>query len=275
MFRFASPLFANPLLRLVGISLLPAVFMIGTFGALSHAAAVAGWAYQLAFGAAGVVGMIGLLFFFIGAKRTATVVSDGISVDWLWQRTFLPFADIERVEHRTDPLGVAISLTDGREVRLRGMPKAGPRFDWEVDADARAMEIIALHMQECLERARQGHASREQSLMRRGRDLSEWLRSLQAMGSGADADHRTAPARAEELWSVLESPAASPEARAGAAVALGAPKIDRDRQRLRIVADGTGSEPLRQAVEAAAREDQAELEAALAEVSSDGSSADR
>jgi hypothetical protein len=98
------------------------------------------------------------------------------------------------------------------------------------------------------------------------RTVSEWVTSLRAIGAGANADTRTAPFPRERLLRIVEDPTSPADDRAAAAVAVGASLGAEDRLRLRSVADAVVAPRLRVAIEAAAGDDDAELETALAQV---------
>jgi hypothetical protein len=109
--------------------------------------------------------------------------------------------------------------------------------------------------------------------LRRGtRTVRQWVAALRAIGSGANADMRTAPLPRERLLRIVEDPASPEEERAAAAVALATEQDDDGHARMRIVAMHVAAPRLRVAIEAAAKADDAELEAALAQVVDEGES---
>jgi hypothetical protein len=90
--------------------------------------------------------------------------------------------------------------------------------------------------------------------------LNEWVRHLRSAGSGANADHRTAPLREQELWRVVEASTADPSSRAGAAVALSGAIQQEGRKRMRVAAERTHHPKLRIVLEAVADNDGDEQE---------------
>jgi hypothetical protein len=70
----------------------------------------------------------------------------------------------------------------------------------------------------------------------------------------------------EHLWRILESHAADPEARAAAAVALGARSDDDAKGRLRVAVDAIADVRLRVAIDAAGGADDEALEKAMSEL---------
>jgi hypothetical protein len=103
---------------------------------------------------------------------------------------------------------------------------------------------------------------------RAGRDAREWVQALRRAGSGGNDDHRTAAVRSDVLWRVVEDPAAPPQERAVAAVALSATLDDGAKQRIRIAAEATAAPEIRAVLEAVAAEaDEAELARAVRRVS--------
>jgi hypothetical protein len=90
---------------------------------------------------------------------------------------------------------------------------------------------------------------------------------LRAIGTGANADHRTAPISRDQLWQIVEHAGSRPSARAGAAIALAEGLDDAGRVRLQKAAGATASPKIRVAIEKAATSpSDEELREALAEL---------
>lgn len=197
------------------------------------------------------------------------VGADGIHHGWLRWKRFIGYADMTLVRQYEDNgwgknrmLGIEITLKSGEVVRIPVQPKqSGIRDD---------VATIEERIAEAVDTWRRGEGVTNAALVgRAGRDTTAWLRSLRSIGAGANADARTAPVLPEKLWRIVEDPSAPPEARAGAAVALGATIDDEGRTRLRAAADVTAAPKLRVVIEAAAKDTpEDELAAALAEVES-------
>jgi hypothetical protein len=215
---------------------------------------------------AGCAFALALVMAYLFASTTISLSPEGVSVRWLLRRQLFRYADIEAVrvfDERSSVFGakrqrgIAIHLRSGDVVRLPDDPGA-----------ATDLGAVVERIRDALARSGRGDAiDGEPLLERRGRSPAEWLRAVRGLGSGANADHRTAPVRPETLWRIVEDPTAGPEARAGAAVALQERLDDEGRTRLRIAALSADTPGLRLALEAAAAEaDDAELEGALEEL---------
>ena len=76
------------------------------------------------------------------------------------------------------------------------------------------------------------------------RPAAEWVQALRATGSGASADHRTAPLEADTLFRIVEDPSGDPGRRVAAAIALGGVTDPSSRERLRIAASTTAAPEL-------------------------------
>ncbi len=212
--------------------------------------------------------VVALLAVFAAIPSRVDVGADGVLITWLGRRTFLPLAEMFGVEvtregfGRSKAVGASVAMKNGERV-------------WICVGDGRWATERASALVERIREAREVHARGSVDtvvalLGRHSRSLGEWIRELRALGSGANTDLRTAPVSHEQLWRVVESHAAEPEARAAAAVALGALVDDEGKARLRVAVDAVADERLRVAVDAATGEDDEALEAALAEVTHQG-----
>jgi hypothetical protein len=193
------------------------------------------------------------------------VGSEGIEIRWVWTRRFLRYEEIETLERETTALRIA--LASGEEVRVPG--------------DVPTLELLEARILEARRRSRKGDPGARSrrgdsgvvaTFLRRGdRSVGAWIAALRSLGAGANAGPRTAPVPRERLFRVVEDPALSARDRAAAAVALGIELDEDDRARLRAAAGSTAMPRLRVAIETAASgAEQAELEAALAELDEEG-----
>jgi hypothetical protein len=216
-----------------------------------------------------VAGIVAMLVVFMSPTRLR-VGADGLALGWLWTRRFVGYDQIEDVSRfekgwgRSHVCGVRLQLRTGEEVLV---PVT------QGDRSSQEIAVIEERIQEAMESFRRGGSAAEAALLRRGeRKVTEWVAALRALGTGANADMRTAPVPRERLFRIVEDPAASPPDRAAAAVALGAPGGDLDaegRARLQLAAKSTAAPRLRFAIETAAGEDQAAVEEALAALEAD------
>lgn len=218
----------------------------------------------------GLVGAAAAMVAFVLASvlssTTVEVGEEGLAIRWLGRRRRIGYADVvsARLYEEAPALsgrreqGIAILLRSGELVRL----PAGS------GSDAEGLPALLERIEDAIGRSRRGEAAPEEAMVaRRGRPLPEWLKALRALGSGARADHRTAPLPSDVLWRLVEDAGAAPEARAGAAVALSGSLDDAGRTRLRVAAEKTDLPRLRVAIEAAATgDDGAAVEQALAEL---------
>ncbi len=200
------------------------------------------------------------------ATRTKLVVSaEGVRWSWLGLRRFIGFGDIKSIwrdRFGGTVGGLVFQLTSGERLRYR-------------PTDARDLEVGRALLDQLEERIREAMASYRAGgtegdagrLARGGREMKAWLRSLRTIGSGANADARTAAIPREHLFRIVEDSSTGGPARAAAAVALGMSLDAEGRARVRSAATATAAPKLRVALEVIAEgaEDN-ELVTAMAEV---------
>ena len=155
--------------------------------------------------------------------------------------------------------GVELVLRSGASVRF---PIVQGR-----SLDTGQMTLILERMRQAKESHDRGDATSEAALLERHeRDIPAWIAALRAIGTGANQDHRTAPVEPEKLWRIVEDPAATPTARAGAAVALSAAIDEGGKRRLSAAAEAVAAPRLRIALDAATKGDDEALREAMSEV---------
>ncbi len=184
------------------------------------------------------------------------VGADGVLVKSLRKKTFYAYADIESVD--ASGKGVVLVMRSGARVAIPTAP---------VSASANASltrDTLLKRLNDGLAAARGGAGDLGRVLAREGRTAHEWLVALRALGAGQSSGYREASVDEERLWAVVEDASAKPEVRASAAAALRV-KGEAPVARLRATAEATASPKLRVALEAAATDDDALLEQALAE----------
>jgi len=172
------------------------------------------------------------------APRTAVVGKDGVAVEGLFFRRFLPYSEIAAVT--ADDRGVTLTRRRGlfRKVRLPRAP-GGDGVLPRVQAAMKARGASPSRIQ--LER-----------LDRRGRAVEEWLNDLKGMTDRSASDYRTSAWLPEQLAAVVEDAAASPERRLAAAASIAASGDPEARTRVRIAAETSADLELRAALEQAA-----------------------
>jgi hypothetical protein len=215
------------------------MLLIGLVGDVS-----AWWQFALGF----LLVEIGALFY----RNSIRIGADGVLVG----RRFMPWRQVKSViEKKT---GAVLVLDTGKRVRLSHRDGAA--------VGARAREELAAF------RARESRAEAELLLARGTRSTDQWLRDLRAMTNGPG--YREGALPVEHLWRVVEDSAATPGARAGAAIALQGALDEDGRARLRAAAETSAAPRVRVALETASRAaDDAELAAALEEAADEEAAA--
>ena len=197
-----------------------------------------------------------------GSIPVLQVGADGLLIAVRGAGRFIPYADIRRLARYEAPQGKYRSY--GLELHLAAGEPSRIRLDMGVTD---RIDAIERQIRNGMDRSRNGRAPPDTELLARGdRPVAAWIQSLRAMGTGANATHRTAPVLPERLWRVLENHHAAPESRAAAAVALAALDSDDARKRLRAAARTAVAPKLRIAIEAAAAEQHDALLEALTAV---------
>lgn len=186
---------------------------------------------------------------YLRRRLRAPVISvgeDGILWETGFAKRFIDRSDITAIEQIHPAAPVTIHVREGKSITLGGAAFDLPR-SW---AAGRAI------------RERLGSAAapvdRAPSFARNARSLAEWRAALSGK---LEAGYRAPTASVEDMNAVLTSPTATPEERVGAALALrvaGEPPV-----RIRVGAESVVSEPLREALLAAAEDDDARLERAM------------
>ena len=218
------------------------------------------------FGFLGLYFVMGLLFVVLRTKLT--VGADGVLRTWFWRKSFWSWAEVKQIQTYVDSSfwssnnrwrGVELVLRSGASVRF---PIVQGR-----SLDTGQMTLILERMRQAKESHDRGDAASEAALLERHeRDIPAWIAALRAIGSGANQDHRTAPVVPEKLWRIVEDPAATAAARAGAAVALSTAIDAGGKKRLAAAAEAVAAPKLRIALDAAAKGDEEALREALSEV---------
>lgn len=207
------------------------------------------WSWGLIAAGYGVIALPVLL------PQRVEVGRDGVLLRWLSKRRFIPFGAIETA--LASELGVVLFLEGGKRLEIRLTQKV----DGARDERSRLLSRIREGMVVQAEIIR---AEEEVLFVRGERDLDAWLRDMRALGSGDAGGYRTIAIPRERLWEIVESPAADPSAREGAALALHAMLDEDERERLRALVDTTALPRLRVALDGVAREtDEVRLRVAL------------
>ncbi len=207
------------------------------------------------------------LLFIAGLIPTKIAVGvDGILLRWLWTKTFVPMSKITRFVPEDDRI-IRLTLSDGTENvvytsmrQKRGVTGIGARY-----ASQHRDAVLARMSEAWRAFHARTPAADVTALMGRGsRTREEWFDSLAKLGA-SDGGYRDAVIREEDLWRVVEDPAAPEDARAGAMVVLRPKLDDAGKQRVRIAAEATASPRLRVVLERATSDD--DLHEAVGELS--------
>jgi hypothetical protein len=163
------------------------------------------------------------------------VGADGLLVATRIAPTFIAWSEIDAVE-RYDR-GVVVRRRGGDlEIPMSQPGKSANDFDRVLQ------QALIARAAQALEAYRRGQGPDAAArVARRGRPHAVWLRDL----FDREGSFRTAPILDEQLWAVVESPAAEATARAGAAAVLARTAGDEGRSRLRIAADACTAPRLR------------------------------
>ena len=188
------------------------------------------------------------------AARPVEVIvgRDGLRIRRPFRSQWIAYAEIAGIV--LDPSGSDTNLVllrrQGRPVRLRALPHILENLH------SRIREAQALEQRDPTRAA--------PALERHGRPLSEWRTALGALLS-VEPGYRSTPLTPDDLLAALEDPAAPPDRRIGAALALRSASHPEARTRIRIAAESSADDDLRIALEQAAEDelDDTTLERAL------------
>lgn len=199
-------------------------------GRMAMAAAVA------LVGAGGILGvMLGQPTYFLmtilglillRVRALATIGADGIVLDYLGRKTFIPFHDVVKVE---SDYGVLLHRRDGSTMRIRET----------LNEDVRDRMLARI---ESAREAALDTTAIEQLLGQGDRDDSAWREELHRL---ATPGYRHVAIERDRLWEVVENPGAEASARLGAMILLRGEANADDRTRLTRIGEEIASPELR------------------------------
>lgn len=178
-------------------------------------------------------------------RSRVTFAEDGVAIQGLFGRTFLPLADIRDVDVGYD--------ARERPMLILGVEGRGA-VSLTVDEPERHAERLRRRL------SRGGRPPVPAELERGERSTRAWIEALRALG-GKVASFREDGVSLADLRAVAHDPRATVAARAAAVVALSAHEAEHDT--LTRIAEGTAAPELRIAVEAATSDDDDALAEAL------------
>ena len=205
-----------------------------------------------------------------------SVGGDGIYVEWLRWKRFIPIGDVlfagvtvERTRNN-QRVSVKLSLRDSDELIL---PMGS---SWDV---SRAHALVE-RIDEVRAAAGGVNAEDEDSppmaveaviarLSRTADATRDWLRALRALGAGSVATHRVAPVAPETFLRIVEDASAKPTDRAAAAVALASNRDSALRDRIRVATETVAEPKLRVALGRSLEDDEDALAEALDDLERD------
>jgi hypothetical protein len=200
--------------------------------------------------ASALVAALGLLEAMARVARppVVTVGGEGLHIEALAHRRFVPLERIERAEATTR--GVVLSLAGGEELVLPIAVKGDGAYLNDPDLQDARRVVLMEALRRSIERFGRSRGPHIAAVERHGRDLAAWARAArEALGR----DYRSASYTADALAQLACSPRATREHRIGATLALadhGDPSIS---ARLRVAARTCADPELEAALEAAAR----------------------
>jgi hypothetical protein len=183
----------------------------------------------------------------LGSPRVV-VGNDGLQLRGLLREDFIPYASIKGVEpirpmstQSADMFSLAIHLENGSK-RVLPMVAIGRE---------RITGLIERIEREKRKAKGDGRTRISDALTRAGKSLGEWREELTKLAT-RQASFREAAFERDEIENVLADPNASPDQRIGAAYVLHRIDPEAGKERVRIAADATAAEDLRDALNEAA-----------------------
>ncbi len=203
----------------------------------------------------------------------ATVGADGLLLRWLFLRRFVPFTIMEHVAVQSMVSRNKDGSPNVSGYRVEIETSEGP--DVNVDTGRNPRELF-----DVLVAARRSRHVREhgafdpRALRAEGDDEKAWLGRLRALADRVQSFRVDAPST-EELLAIVDDATLDEEARAGAAVVLGARSDDEAKARLRVAKEATASPKLRVVLDAAADGQEEDVERALTDIGGEARKAAR
>ncbi len=201
------------------------------------------------------------LFLRLFTSARVTIGADGIRHRWLQNENLYTWQEVERIDRWASPdelhtySGLKLTLKTGQEVVI-GAGKEG----WNADA----ADQLVLRAQEAWALSRASRESDRLPVLERGaRDGVAWVQHLRALGAGGGGHQRDNFVAPETLIRIVEDASQPALSRASALVAARSQLSPEELERVRVVANTTIDDPLREAIDCAL--DDASEEAALAE----------
>lgn len=190
-----------------------------------------------------------------------TIGTDGIFVERSGRKRFVPFKKIASIGAHPKHHDAVLVAVDGEDaLTLRTSVQDRDNASLVVSDQTRALRT---QLDESLTafRVREAGGDASLHLKRGGRTPREWIEALERLRN--ESGYRETTITDEQLWRILEDPGAAPEDRAAALIALRKSVGDAERDRVRVAMETSAEPRLRVVYDAAAKDDEAELEVAL------------
>jgi hypothetical protein len=169
------------------------------------------------------------------ARTSIVLGTDGTLVRSRGDERFIPHADVTRVMSHARST-VALYLESGPVELIH-------------TKDPSHQLALSMRIERAVRGARiKGSANVSALVGRQGRTRNEWLEALHRLKND-EGTYREIAVREDDLWRLLEDPAAPEDARAGAALVLRRSLDDSGKARIRVAARTTASPRLRVALE--------------------------
>ena len=251
-FRLASG-FENPRLRSIATAVLvlsQSFFWFGTMnGPLAHSLLAI---YFLALAVAGLSFLI---------PTHVTIGADGILLERRGTRRFVRFVELLKIEEHVEYKdAIVLTLADFKQITLRTSVQDQPNNKRIASDQTRALRK-RLDVALAAFRNRDAGPDVVLALDRANRNTHDWIVALSKTATASE--YRVASVTSEQLWRVVEDPAAASDHRAAALIALRATLDDDAKARVRKTIEACAEPRLRVALDAAISEKEPDLEAAL------------
>lgn len=182
---------------------------------------------------------------------TLIIGNDGVTIAGLLRRRFVPWARVSRVSRVKG--GVELGLRGGGSVMLA----VDPRFTDRTLGTNPVEQAIIDRIHQAMGAGGESPAAALAALDRGGRSLAVFREHLLALGEER-SDYRRIALSREDIVAVLGDPAAPPERRVAAALALSRVEAPEVKERVRIAVSACADEDLKRALSAAAEDELSE-----------------
>lgn len=224
-------------------------------GGLALSSAVVYFAIQSAFIGFLLVPVLLVYSMILRRMRSTTRVAigdDGLVVRAHGALQQIPLNAITKITKTQEKREVVLDVDRSANAKAQNLLLrfAGNAAEEKANAFVKRARAAQIHLREQDDAESQG--MRASLFARAGRPIPQWLEDLRRVGGGGAAEgYRECALPDEELWRILEHPAADSSARAGALIALRSRLDELGRIRIAQIAGATAHQDLRAALDAA------------------------